>query len=327
MVLNAEFVSLWEPETLARREQIGRELGRIARATGDAEIEFLGGFFTAYCLVESGEPLAGRARLLELEPVIDVTKNQYFAFLADRLLISIDILLGEPGIQERVDGLLQRFGATHADTDGSWALQTGGLSYYAGTLHSMINAIEAMTASPLARTWTAALALARFWAGDAAGAAALIDDDTPVPKNYFWTTVVQVRAEVAAGLGRPDLCRALFDDLLPFRGRIGITASGSLCYGLVSRSLGMLAGAVGDVPLAVDLLTEAVAHADRIGAPFESVIGRRLLAEALLTSGDDAELVGPMLLTARELAARHGFARELEEIDGLGRIGAASERS
>jgi class 3 adenylate cyclase len=316
VVLNAEFLCLWEPATLERREQIARDLGRIARAHGEPEVEYLSAFFTAYCLAERGELDASRAALERLRPVVDATRNEYFRFLTERLMLSIDIVRSAPDAQERVDDLVVRFGASHADTDGTWALQTGGLAYQAGTLHLMLNSIEAMTAGNQARTWTAAHALALMWAGDHDGAGAILDAHPNVPVNYFWLTVVQCRAEVAAGIGRRDLCARMYDELLPFRGRIGITASGSLCHGLVSRTLGMLALALGDLPAAMDLLDEASEHADRISTPFEGVASRRLLAAAMLESGD-VDRAGPVIETASSVAIAHGFLREVRELDAL----------
>ena len=183
----------------------------------------------------------------------------------------------------------------------------------------MLNSIEAMTAGNQARTWTAAQALALMWAGDRDGAEAILETQTDIPVNYFWLTVVQVRAEVAAGIGRRDLCARMYDELLPFRGRLGLTASGSLCYCLVSRTLGMLALALDDVPAAVDLLTEAVEQADRIDAPFEGVIGRRLLATALIAAGDpgDLERARAEIEPAAAVATARGFAREASELVSL----------
>ena len=323
--LSAEFLCLWEPATLQRRHQIARELARIARSTGDPEAEFLSGFFTAYCDAESGDLTASRARLVELEPIARATKNAYFEFLTERLLLSIDIARCAPDAPGRVDDLLHRFGATHADTDGTWALQTGGLSVQAGTLDQMLNAVQAMTAGNQARTWTSAYALALMWAGDHAAANAILDTYADVPRNYFWMSVTQVRAEVAAGLGRRDHCQRMFDELLPYRGQLGITASGSLVYGLVSRTLGMLALALDDVASAIELLSEAVEHADRIEIPFDAVVCRRLLAHALITEGD-WQRATDLLDRARTISRQHGFMREMRSLDDLHVLVASESR-
>lgn len=85
---------------------------------------FLGGFFSTLCRRPSSPRLgAARTGLAELAGVVEATRNQYFEFLADRLAISIDIATCAPAVAERVHTLALRHGATHADTDGTWALQ------------------------------------------------------------------------------------------------------------------------------------------------------------------------------------------------------------
>jgi hypothetical protein len=314
-VLNAEFMSMWEPDTFERRQQIGREMGRIARATGDLETEFLGGFFRAFCTAESGDLPAARDELGELTPIAEATRHSYFMFLTERLLLSIDIARGVPDCAQRVDDLAVRYGSIHADTDGTWALQTGGLAYQAGTLGEMVNVVQAMTTGQQARTWLAALALAHLWAGDEEAAAAVLDAQGSTPRNYFWITVTQVQAEVAVAVGDDARRRRLFDELLPYRGRVGITASGSLCFGLISRTLGELALSLGNLDAAVDLLTDAIAHADRTGMTAERVIGRVSLATTLraISAPDSADClqIDTIVSKATALASAAGMRRHL----------------
>lgn len=308
--LNAEFICLWEPGSLERRREIGPALVDIAAATGDAELGYLGRFFTAYCAAESGLLVEARGQLHALRSRRDHTSNQYFEFLSERLMLSIDIARAEPGVTERIDALARQHEDTHADTDGTWALQVGGLAYQAGTLGSMVGTIEAMKASPLSRTWHAAVALAQLMDGDRDAAAGTLAQLGEVPRNYFWLTVVQAQAEVAAGLGLLDQCERLFAELIPFRGLVGITASGSLCYGLVSRSAGELALALGRHGAAADLLEDAVGAADEVGMPFERVIARRLLAAVYRAQGRD-DLAGDIMQVALAEATQRGFAREV----------------
>ena len=284
-VLHAEFVCLWEPATLERREQITRDLGRLARATGDPRIEFLSGFFAAYCVAERGDLPGCRTRLQELAPVVESTKNPYYEFLSERLLLTIGIARCEPGAQQRVDDFFGRFGSAHFDAEATWTVQTAVLAHQAGTMGQMSQSLQVMTTGAQARMWRAGLALALLWHGDHVGAEEVLDRPEEIPRNYFWLPVLQVRAEVAAGLGRRDLCRQMFDEAVEYRGRIGITGSGSSFFGLVSRTLGILALALDDIAAAIDLLAEAVEQADRIQAVFETVASRRLLAIALQRAG------------------------------------------
>jgi class 3 adenylate cyclase len=315
-VLHAEFACLWGPATLDRREQIARDLGRLARATGDPQLGFLGGFFTAYCMAERGELLASRTQLLQLESIVEATGSNYYTFLVERLVLTIDLARCVPEAQLRVDSFLAKFGATQADTEGTWMLHTGILAYQAGNFGQMVSSAQAMTSGAQSKMWTSAHALALLWAGDHDGAQEILDQSSDHPRNYFWLVVKQAMADVAAGLGRRDRCQQLFDELLPFRGRMGITGAGSVCFGLVSRTLGMLALALDDAPAAVDLLSEAIEHADRVGAVFEAVTSRRMLATALLPTGD-SERASSLLHAALPVAEAHRFEHELDLINEL----------
>jgi CRP-like cAMP-binding protein len=307
--LNAEFICLWEPATIERREEIAARLADIAAELGDVELAFVAGFFATYCLAERGHFGLARDRLVALRPIIHATHTEYFEFLAERLVLSIDIARCEANTRERIDVLARRHADTHADTDGTWALQLGGLAYQEGTLGSLLDVMASMMDGPLARTWRAALALAHLMNDDRAAAASLLAEQGDVSRNYFWATVTQVQAEVAAGLGDTQRCRDLYEQLLPHRGLVGITASGSLCFGLMSRSLGELALALGRHDEAFELLHEAAGQADEMPMPFESVVCRRLLAVAYAASGDRLT-ADSMVAAALERAVAHGFARE-----------------
>jgi hypothetical protein len=128
--------------------------------------------------------------------------------------------------------------------------------------------------------------------------------------DYLWLTTLQSLADLASGLGRVDACERILAALIPFRGRLGITSSGASCYGLVSRTLGQLALAAGHLDLAIELLDEAVAQADAIGAPFEATSARRHLAQALSTAGQRLDEVEAVVATAVALAIEHGFTAE-----------------
>jgi class 3 adenylate cyclase/tetratricopeptide (TPR) repeat protein len=310
VVLNAEFLCMWEPRTHERRVQIGRELTRIARAIGDAEFAFLGRFFTAFCLAEAAEVDESVAMHDELMRLAAESRNFYFAFLAERLPISIDVARCRPDVAADIDRLATTYAGTYADTDGTWALHTGARALQAGTLGSMVGALQAVGASSIPGAWKQALGLAQLWAGDLEGATYALDVVDPLPPNYFWMAVTQVRAELAVGLGRPDRCASLLDELVPYRGRLGITASGSLVYGLVSRTIGMLALSLGRLDVAEDHLREAVAQADALRLPFDGVVARRLLADAV--EATDASDAATLRTQALEAALAHGFAREAE---------------
>ena len=315
-VLHAEHVCLWEPATIERREQIARDLSRLARATDDAQAEFLGGFFASYCLLERGEVDACIARLRQLDPVRESTPNEYYEFLTARLQVSIDILRGDAVAPHAVDALFHRFGPINLDAEGSWMIQTAVLAYQSGTLGELVGSLQEMTTGPQSRMWAAGLSVALSWSGDSAGAAEVLDRPDDLPHNYFWLPARQARGEAAASLGRLDHCRAVFDDIVDYRGRLAVTGAGSSCFGLVSRTLGVLALALGETAVAIELLNEAIIQADRIGARFDGVSARRSLAACLHVVGrsDEADV---LLGEAAPVAESNGFLRETRLIGEL----------
>jgi tetratricopeptide (TPR) repeat protein len=316
--LSAEFIALWDPTTHDRRAEIAAQISRVARASGDAELTFLGGFFSAFCAFERGDVPVARERLAQVRPAVDASRNFYFRFLVDRLSVSLDLLTCAPGVQQAIDDLASRYSDTHADTSGTWALQTGVLAIQAGRLGSLADAIGTMISeSALSTNWSAAWGLALLDRGDRDGAMAALDAFAEPAMDYLWLTTMQSLADLAIGLQRIDVCERVLDELMPFRGFVGVTSSGTGCYGLVSRTLGRLALATGRTELAVELLDEAVARADVIGAPFESTSSRRSLALALIACGERVAEVEGLVATALELSMRYGFAGEQRELARL----------
>ncbi len=318
-VLIAEYLTAWDPTTIVRRGEVAAELTEIARTSTMADVQFFAGFFAGVGAAERGEVAEARSRLEALAPVVKASRNAYFGFLRDRLLVSLDLLACAPDVQDAIDALAARYEGTHADTAGTWALQTGGVAFQQGRLADLVPVLQGLVEeSVLAPVWRAPLGLALLAGGDRDAAEQVLDGSSEPHLDYFWTTVVQTRAELAVGLGRLDHCRALYDTLLPHRGLLGITASGSLAYGLVDTTLGLLAVALGDLEAAVALLRGAVATADAMAAPYEGVKARRALAEALAAQGADGSDVAEVVAGARSVALAHGFAGELAVLGGLG---------
>lgn len=315
-VLVAEHLALWNPTTASRRVAIAAEVGRMARAAGDVDLEFYAGFFTAISSVERADVAAARRALEALAGPIAASRNFYFGFLADRLSTSLDVLCGVDGTKERIDDLARRYDGTHADTFGTFALQTGALALQAGTLADLLPVLQALVdSSHVGLTWRAPLGLALLESGDRAAAEALLDHLEPPPMDYFWLTATQIIGQLAAQLGRVDHAKRIHDSLLPFREQLGITASGSLCLGLVATTLGELAIAIGDHTEAIEHLARAVTVADAIGAPYEATRARRLLVAALIGDGRSGVEIEAVRAAASTLADTHGFAGEARQLE------------
>jgi class 3 adenylate cyclase/tetratricopeptide (TPR) repeat protein len=310
-VLVAEYLTLWDASTFARRADITAEVARMARASGDNDLEFFAGFFAAFGALERGQVAESRRHLEAVAGPVAASRNFYFGFLADRLKVSLDILTGRPGVQADIDALATRYAGTHADTSGTWALQTGGLALQSGRFGDFVPALRSMLEdSEIAENWRPPFGLALLANGDREEAMAVLDAVEEPPLDFFWLTTTQVIAELAVGLERTDVVARAFETLMPCREQVGVTASGSLCLGLVATTLGQLALALDDYDVAIELLGDAVARADAMDAPFERVKARRVLVAALHASGRRTGEITALLATADELAARHGFFGE-----------------
>ena len=125
-MLVAEYQALWDPSTVERRAEIAQEVARMARASGEVDLEFFAGFFAAIGASERGDITAARRQLEALAGPVSASQNFYFGFLVERLGVSLDILTGREGVQAEIDAVAERYAGTHADTAGSWSLQTGG---------------------------------------------------------------------------------------------------------------------------------------------------------------------------------------------------------
>jgi hypothetical protein len=316
-VLVAEYIALWDARTMQRRTAIAAELARLARRTGDGDLEFFAGFFAAFGAAERCDLVDARQRLDALAGPVSASQNFYFAFLVERLAVSLDILQCRPGAAARIDALANRHNGRHADTEGTWALQTGGCAHQQGRLGEFAPALREMVErSDVAANWRAPLALAMLEQGDHAGARDLLADFGVQRIDYMWLTATMILGEVAVGLEDREAASEIFDALWPFRDQLAITGSGALCLGLVGTSLGALAIVLDRPEVAIEVLDAAMARADEAGIPFESVRSRRLLAEILHGEQPHHDVVA-FIEDARAVATTHGFAGELRQLERL----------
>ncbi len=277
--LVASFLAEWEPATFEKRVAIAAEVETLSRRTGDAELEFLGGFFTASCTLESGEVERSVRKLADLDDALAETNNSWFQFLVDRMSIAISIALGEPDRPAAIDALFTKNVDSLADAPGTWAAQHGALAIQSGNFAVIANSLTgAAERSQGQGIWSHALALAHIDGGNIEEATKVIDGINDPPHDFMWLVSMQMLAEAGMRLGRADLCERAFDALSPFRGRLGVIASGTLVWGFVSTSIAQAAIGLDRVGLARELLEESEAAARRIGSPYFTSVAQELLS-------------------------------------------------
>lgn len=310
-VLVAEHLADWNPASLDRRAAVIERLTRVARTAGVAEIEFYAGLFVVFNALERGDLPRARRALRELESSSRAAHGVYLEFMAERLAVSFDLFTGSPDAQARIDSLAARFADTHADTVNTWAAQTALLANYEGRMAALVPAIRSvLDKTNVGEVWRSSLGLALALDGQTEEAAEILAAWEEPAFDYFWLVSVVTAGDLAAELGDADASRALFARLEPYRDQLCIAGPGSLCYGFVATTLGRLALTMGDAEQAIELLTTAVERADRVGAPYDAVRARRVLAEAMLATGAETADVLDLIESASATAERHGYAGE-----------------
>jgi len=98
-------------------------------------------------------------------------------------------------------------------------------------------------------------------------------DTLAVPLDQLWLSTVALAAEVAAWLGDRGRCELLYQALVPYHDQVCVIAVTTpvVCFGSLSRHLGLLAGAL-------DRWTDADRHFAHASQVNEALGGRPLLA-------------------------------------------------
>ena len=140
-----------------------------------------------------------------------------------------------------------------------------------------------------------------------------------IPRDVLWTTTIVALSRAIAHLDDPTHAEELYELLLPYADRIGVTGGPVLCLGPVSRILGMLARAGGRPDTALEHFADALDRSRALGSP--PLVARTQLETAkafLLRDGPgDRERAQQLLPEARATASGLRMAKLLHDIDAL----------
>ena len=266
--------SLWTPGTSVRRVDIAREITALSRRTGDRERLAQGLLLTTNAQLESGSP-AFRATLQEYAEVTRDLRQPRHDYLLLTRQAAAALLDGEIEEGDRLSARAAELGDAVGDTDTgnvrmSQRLEVVRARGRADELReTAARAIEWWVGAPAHAHAIAAGFLAR--AGDLDGARRELDtvlslEDWRTDRSYLWSVFVGEMATAAIALRDRDLCRQLLDDLRPLRASCAVNGALVCFMGAHAHTIGLLHAALGDRRLARQLLGEALATHQRLGA-------------------------------------------------------------
>jgi hypothetical protein len=330
-VLGARWIALWRPEAAEERLAIADEIVRLGTQTADRELGLLGRRYRIVGFLEHGDVVAAD-REIETWALIagELRQPLYLTDVAmwratraimdgrftegeERALRAVELGQREPEVQA---------GMRHA-------VQTSVVRFHRGRLEHADAAAEPASYVPstLLRCHLVLLAIETGRTAEARrDLRALETDGFELPRDGSWLVYMSLLAVAAAELEDITSAARLYDLLLPYAGRLAITAAGLACWGSISYYLGILAATLGRVADATRHFQDAATVHDRIGSrPFlawtQFAHARLLLGHE---GGRQAEEAAALATSALSTAAELGMDRLLAKTRGLGLDAAAA---
>ncbi|GGL02501.1 hypothetical protein Sme01_47300 [Sphaerisporangium melleum] len=310
-VLDSRLHALWDPAAAHERLGTASEIVVQARRAGDAEAERRGLFWRFTALAELGELVSAEAALtayarageLAGDPaaaVVVLARQAMLATVRGRFAMA-------EALAEKVREQGRRVGLS--DTDRLAGTLRGEIASLRGEHESLVAPWQDLARRLPGHFFEAAAA--RALAGAGRGEEASLEVERLLPSVLAgsgprWLGVCADLAFVAARAGEPATAQALYDALLPYRGRLVVWGGANTITGPVDDYLGRLAARLDRPGLAVSHLEEAALLEQRIGAlPW---------------------LAGTLAARARALTARDGEGDRRRAQEDLRRAGSIAQR-
>jgi tetratricopeptide (TPR) repeat protein len=211
---------------------------------------------------------------------------------------------------ERLAGEALRLGTYSGQPDAAAvnAAQILFIRWHQGRLGEVVPLLEQFRATNPNETFSAALAMAYAETSDDAAGQLLAEArhvGFGASFDYIFFMVMSYWSVAAVEVGDTDAAAVLYDQLLPWRDRVGFT--GVAMTGAVAHYLGRLANLLGQQDQATAHFARALRIHERLRAPF--FIAQTHLEWGRLLQTDEPDRARGMLTTARDVAATYGCAR------------------
>jgi DNA-binding SARP family transcriptional activator len=272
--LCAQHVSLGAPDRLQQRLATAREMLELADRAGDRESALQARNFRVTDTLEAGD-VSGFDRELEAYAALchDFPLPTFRWYIplwrATRATIN-----GDFDQAARLAARARQEGRQAGDENAElfWRLQTGTLMLIQRRLDTDTAWIEDHARnSPAGSAWWTVLAW--IWAeqGHHADAQAVVDrlaehQFAALQRDMNWISAIAELTEACRLLNDADRAAVLYQQLLPFAGRIATCARGAQAYGPVDYYLGLAAQTTGQSSLAHQHLGRALALSETCGA-------------------------------------------------------------
>jgi tetratricopeptide (TPR) repeat protein len=324
--LRARWMAVWGPDGLEERSALAEEMLRLARATGDQEMELAGRGRRVASSLQSGDIRAAEADIAACAWLADELRMPFHRWMATTMRAMLALLQGS---LENAETLAEQ--ARSVDPDGANAFFAYNdllevLRWQQGRLQELRRFWQEQAAQfprfGYSGVWVA-MTDADVGEEDTARRSlqSLADELATRPRDGLWLPAVAVAALVAARLHEPVAANRLCQALLPFRAQIiaGMMPHPVVCFGSASFYLGLLATVASRWAEAGEHFEAAIAAHEQLGAsPFLArtryEYARMLLRRGLAADRRQAlELLDQALVAASSL----GMGAVAEEIQAL----------
>jgi tetratricopeptide (TPR) repeat protein len=319
--LRARWMAVWGPDGLEERAGLAEETLRLARATGDPELELAGRVRRVTSSLQSGDVGGVEADIAACARLADELRMPSHQWTATTMRVMWALLRGALGVAE---ALVEQ--ARTAQPEGPNAFfayndQLEMVRWFQGRPHELSQAWR----FPRFVYARVSVSLTDADLGDAATARRLLRllaDELPErPRDGLWLPAVAVAALAAARLREPDAAARLYQALAPYRDQVVVGAMPHpvVCFGSASLYLGLLATVSSRWAEAGGHFEAAIAANDRLGAAPLLARTRYELARMLLARGRAGDRVraAELLDQAQAAAGAVGMAGVVAEVQSL----------
>lgn len=313
-VLDARLHALWDPAAVHERLAVASEIVEQARRAGDAEAERRGLFWRFTALAELGDLVPAEAALTAYARAGELAGDPTAAVVVLGRQAMLATVRGRFAMAEALTARVREQGRQVGltDTDRLVGALRGEIASLRGEYESLVAPWQDLARRLPGHFFEATAA--RALAGAGHGAEAGLEVERLLPgvlsgSGPRWLGVCADLAFVAAQESEPATVRALYDALLPYRGRLVVWGGANTITGPVDDYLGRLAIRLDRPDLAVSHLDEAAMLEQRIGAlPWlAGTLAARARALTVRDREGDLPRAEEDLRRARSIAERLGI--------------------